>query len=525
MTYEVLGIKEREYRKLKDYIGSNPEDALNNFFDIQKMLTGWEKELAIISQKEEWHALFSRLLEAAANPFAYYFCFSFLATVTKDAGLWEDLIVRTYQDDALTTGQKQFLYFQYTYIFFLFPACITEKSKNIMVDLYTDIYETYKSHVKIPLQFIPKEERNKDLVFVLTTQMLNLNHGPTKTVLDRCEVLEKTMGKRVVIIDTCESFQSDSWIPFYCLIKQNSNDELAKEETLAYNGREYMYVQLESNSDLEEAAAAVLEFVCKNKPYFILNIGGLSVISDICSNVVPTVCLSTVFSGRAVTRGQFQIVGRPLGQEDEIWRKQHELPEDHLVESLFTFSFKEQAHTYSRKELGLPENQFLVVLVGGRLDDEIDEDLEAVMERLMQQGIAFVFVGFYSRLEMMRESRPVYKTMAYDLGWQDDVLAVDECCNLYLNPRRLGGGTTVVEAMSKGLPAVVMDYGDVGVTAGPDFHVKDYEDMYQTILRYATDAEFYDNQSKKAYARASRLLDSAGEFQRVIRKIEESPRF
>lgn len=102
------------------------------------------------------------------------------------------------------------------------------------------------------------------------------------------------------------------------------------------------------------------------------------------------------------------------------------------------------------------------------------------------------------------------------IGVQDDVLAVLEVCDLFVNPIRVGGGTSAAEALSKQLPVVSTDYGDIAATVGADFLVRDYADMSKTIRRYCEDTEFYKAQQKKAAARAERLLDTAGEFERVL---------
>ena len=104
-------------------------------------------------------------------------------------------------------------------------------------------------------------------------------------------------------------------------------------------------------------------------------------------------------------------------------------------------------------------------------------------------------------------------------------MAVDECCDLYINPKRLGGGTSVAEALYKGLPAVTLDYGDVGVGAGSDFLVKDYEEMYKKVILYAQDKEFYEKMSKRARERAVELMNSRSEFLKIIQKAEESDAF
>lgn len=47
-----------------------------------------------------------------------------------------------------------------------------------------------------------------------------------------------------------------------------------------------------------------------------------------------------------------------------------------------------------------------------------------------------------------------------------DVVGVLGCMDLYVNPKRLGGGFSVIEAFHAGIPAVSIRYGDVSVAAG-----------------------------------------------------------
>ena len=51
---------------------------------------------------------------------------------------------------------------------------------------------------------IIKHVKNKDLVIILTSQFLSMNHGPTKTALDRAYILQKYYGKKVFLINTAE---------------------------------------------------------------------------------------------------------------------------------------------------------------------------------------------------------------------------------------------------------------------------------------------------------------------------------
>ena len=268
----------------------------------------------------------------------------------------------------------------------------------------------------------------------------------------------------------------------------------------------------------------IMNVIQDERPYFVLTVGE-SLVGDLCSNLVPVIEISTVPSGRIRTKAQFQVIGRRVNEDDRTWMKNCGLPQDHIVESLFTSAFKPQTHQYNRTQLGLPENQFVVLVVGGRLDDEIDEECIQIFNRLAAKGICIAFMGVFNRYTSLIKENELFQKNTVYLGFQEDVLAVNECCDAYLNPKRIGGGTSCAEALYKGLPVVTLNYGDVGIGAGEDFHVESYEDMYNQVLRYAEDREYYALMSQKAKERAAKLTDSKTEFIRVIQTIEQSNRF
>ena len=155
----------------------------------------------------------------------------------------------------------------------------------------------------------------------------------------------------------------------------------------------------------------------------------------------------------------------------------------------FTFSFKPQQDHYTRADLTLPEEKFLVATVGWRLDDEITGAYLKMLEEAVgeEPAIHVVFVGRFHRFGEALAGYPVLQAHATNLGEQQDVLAVLECMDLYVNPARSGGGSSAAEALSKGLPVVTLPVGDVAVAAGETFEVEDYPAMQRQILRYAAD--------------------------------------
>ncbi|HEX3076748.1 MAG TPA: glycosyltransferase, partial [Lachnospiraceae bacterium] len=111
------------------------------------------------------------------------------------------------------------------------------------------------------------------------------------------------------------------------------------------------------------------------------------------------------------------------------------------------------------------------------------------------------------------------------IGYCNDMLALNSICDLYVNPHRMGGGFSIIEAFHEGVPGVTMDYGDVATAAGEGFCVNDYEDMVDTIKKYMEDREFYHYMSERAKERAVLMTDSISAMEEIICKAERSKYF
>ena len=73
----------------------------------------------------------------------------------------------------------------------------------------------------------------------------------------------------------------------------------------------------------------------------------------------------------------------------------------------------------------------------------------------------------------------------------------------------------IVEKVSKGLPGVTINFGDVAAAADPDFCVENYKEMVLQIKRYIEDKEYYIKMSKKAKERVEQLTNSKAAMEEI----------
>lgn len=416
---------------------------------------------------------------------------------------------------ALRVEEKLLLYWQISGMLFTckdVPMDLTCKRLKLwrhMSDCYSDNFPH--------LEMI--KNRRTDVVLVTVQQFLSMTHGPTKTVLDRAYILTQ-MGKKVFILNTAELY-GGSMVDVNQPMRASYLPYLSQYDELEYLGVKLPYIQFKNDMPNVQGTQMFLEYLEELRPSYIVNVGGESLTLDCAAKIVPVLNINTVPSTIVPSLATKQVIGRKVNKEDCLLLNCLGLRQDSVIESRFTSSLNQQKRKYSREDLSIPKHCFAIVVVGGRLTQEVDLEFIKMMESALIAGGHLVIVGKMDNYEELCGSSLVLKEHSIYLGMQSDVLAILECCDLYVNPKRLGGGTSVIEAMYKGLPVVTLNYGDVSLGAGADFCVSDYEEMNKTISHYMTDTKYYAEMSQKAKKRAEFMLDSKQAFAELMIKFEK----
>lgn len=448
------------------------------------------------------------------------FLYSMLVNLDYNPKYMEEFARYVIEEKRLNYKNKYFLFYQITQFVFLHPEFETEEVLTAKWELLKQVEAEIKQEIKMPLHRIPRQECNPNMVVVITEQFLGTQHGPTKTALDRCAIIKRGMGKEVLLINTAEFMPMNGRLSILGGKRGNYDETLCQKEYQTWQGVEIPYFQVENVMPEAEVEELLLHVIEQIKPMYVINIGGSSLFAGLADELVPVITVGTTQSGLATTLTTYQTVH---GKLDEKWLhvlKNVGKNERHMIEGIFTFSLREQTETTTREKEGLPENQFLLAVVGGRLDEEVTEEFFHMLKSVVSKEIGIVFIGKFEHFGEMTAKYPEIKPYAYYLGFCQDILSKLEICDLYVNPTRKGGGTSVVEAMSKGKPAVSVDFGDVAGIIGEEFCCKNYEEMAEIIKRYAQDRAFYEERAQAAGKVADVYLDTASEFKRIMEEYD-----
>jgi hypothetical protein len=455
------------------------------------------------------------------NVKAYIYLSSVIINITLAS---EDLItLEKYivENTGINVGEKFFLFYQIKSLMFCNKSLVTEQTLLLRWQLYRQVMQIYSELINIELSYIPAEKRNHNLVFVVTEQFLITEHGPTKTALDRCRTLITKLNKKVILINTAEFGEFHNRCMFYNCKYGNYIYENLDLKQIEWKNVKIPFVQCDNDMPTIETLDILLKIVYRLKPEYIVMIGGNSIFANLADNIVPVLAVGLSPSAMETTMVSYQTLTRKLDEQDI--RVLHEMgkSEDSIIQSVFTSGLKEQTEHITRQQLGIPQDAFVLAVVGARLDVEVTNSFCDMLESVLNEKIVVAFLGEYNEYcKINKEKYPKLKKYSYYLGFCTDILAYLECCDLYVNPIRSGGGTSSVESLYKGVPVVTTEYGDVPTNVGEEFWVKDYEEMKKVIKRYYSDSEFYQKQSEYALQRVKRLLDTDGEFVKIISEME-----
>jgi hypothetical protein len=352
---------------------------------------------------------------------------------------------------------------------------------------------TEQLEVRYP--YVPWEDRNENLVIVVTNQLLYDQHAPSRNVKDICSAL-MDMGKEVLLIVAVDKENDNDLEQSWCNpLFINYIDEYTGKFKLTYYQQDISGYQILLHKNNLQEIRDIIGDIYNLKPQFIWYMGGTSVFADIC-NTFTTVASMPFASGYTISDASIMIE-HTHDISDEHVKTEEYIAKEHQIMMHFDYQQKIRLsnHKYSRKDFNLLEDSFLITVIGNRLDDEITPDFMELLSKLLQisSDIHIVFIGkMKERNDLIDESRMHY------LGYQMDMIGVLGIMDPFLNPPRKGGGTGASWSLVHGIPVITLDRCDVASYVDEDFICKDEKEICKMVEKYVFDKTYYQKQSLKA---------------------------
>ena len=360
--------------------------------------------------------------------------------------------------------------------------------------------------LKLDYPYVKVENRNKKRIAIMTEHVLNELHAPTKVVLDFAYVLQEYMGYEVMIF----ACPCDARLPYdlwHNPVSINVNPEYKDFDMLInHKGKILRGYQVNMTQSSPKEYSMMLSMIYYWNPLFVFEMGAINPIMDVMNKFTTVVAMSMSI-GCPISEGE--ILFRLDKTDDELEqiysnslnRGQKQIFADGKIPVVVKKSNKEN----NRSDFGLSDDQYLIAIVGNRLDVEVDDECVQLMKEILKQvhNVAFLIIGEVDTLKN-KFTDTIFDERVLYLGFCEDLMGVYNIVDLYMNPQRKGGGFSSSMAIQAGVPVVTLPNCDVAYNVGEEFVVENYEQMKEIICKYATDSVFFEKQKEQAEVNSKR---------------------
>lgn len=381
---------------------------------------------------------------------------------------------------------------------------------SIMRKVHKKSIESFEHKIKGEFSWVPVEEREKKHIVIITEQLLNFQHAPTRMVMEFAYILQEKMNYSVQIY-TCTS---NLRLPFE--LWPNTRWYVGREgKCFEIRYKEHLFTI--NNCTIKETSidlyTSMLNKIYKWNPIFVLNMGVANPIADLPRKFTTVVAMGMTIECPV---SEAQILLREMQNKKEleneyalsIGKEQIQV----FLEKRIPPIIEKHGAIYQREQWGLPNDKFVVAIVGNRLDWEVDEKFASLIKKILHENkkIVFSFIGNVTKVKKFFEEDDEKDRIFY-LGYCKDLIGVYHLVDLYLNPVRLGGGFSAAMALEAGVPVVTLQNCDVAYYAKEEFCVDNIQEMEKIIYKYADNLEFYEAQQRKIKNIVSKDLEKSVE--------------
>lgn len=341
---------------------------------------------------------------------------------------------------------------------------------------------------------------NEQFVLFLTNQFIANQHGPTLTVLNFASAI-KNMGMHPIVICTTSVAKSAHYVypvptPIFF---GNVRNEYFKTDTLfdldtgqqqphpggsvvRCWGQQFDFMQTTPMDDPTHLVDLV-DFVNKLNPRFIIGVGGLNPVLEFIAKSRP------VLNVPCVTSLVLPLYAVPVVNRDLTDADQQRIASLGVHHPVFSSRLPFRLRQYDCVKTSQPTDAKLkFVMVGYRLEQEIRGEFLQTLLAIKRQfsNAAFVLIGPDAIADYPAE----LQECSYFTGRISNSIDIISACHFMLNPKRQGGGTSAVEALSLGIPVLTEAYGDVYQYIGDPFVFSTDAERLEFIQLYLTDPDF-----------------------------------
>ena len=429
------------------------EQALTNFL---LLLFKNLKEIDKKVQKEVFDELFTYIGSEDVGFKEKTYIASLLVMIHGGDERLAEFIMDTLLED------EEYVEYHYEVVANIMFYCTNEniaKHDNFYLDLRSEIgkiadWISKDKKLKFP-DCQAKKSNTKKIAFIVD-QLISINHSPTKLMLDYARNIRKYYPDYEVKIFVEDNLYCKNEIGIIPYLYTSAISSSIKDEHYKYLDDKsikicYANVNLSKKNRTINLANKVSEF----NPDVILTNSDISVVSRIFYKRVPIVFMSMggdYFSNLADAYLCINVdVTLELNNSYKL------LDRNKIYMFKYGLEFKKPKKKLNREIYGVNEDNFIMITVGNRLDAEMDKEFIDYITKFIMDNtdVKWFIVGGRNIPYIQEKFSHLLKDKIIKIKYEDDLPALYRICDVYINPRRKGGGISIAMAMKEGLPVVL----------------------------------------------------------------------
>lgn len=360
-----------------------------------------------------------------------------------------------------------------------------------------------------------KTNRSIHKILVLVGELSDNKHSPTLVSVQLCKILEE-LGYEVVVMPLDNSsnifWEFPVFSPIYNLASYSSKkfEDYHKEVFSSHMTIEYIDIIAP-----REKMQFELDKIVKFSPDLIVDMGTQnSILSYVYSKIFPTLYLSTAGGQSSNYFTFFGVHNHDMFVEvNEIY---HSVDYKKEVVSYFLPMIPKVQNKYERDtypEASISKDDFILISVGNRIGKEMKSDFIDIVCRklLVKQNIKWLIVGGQSDYLSQKYSGFLEANKIEYIAYEDDLPALYQICDVYISPKRQGGGTSAFWAMYYGIPVVQplsIQADTIAIIGTENAAGENYEQMAEYVLNLWGNSEKYAEASDKMRKRALYIVET-----------------
>lgn len=516
---------QRGERKLNEFLtlicDAMEHTKIGGFMKLRELEPELKRQYDVLDQQSQWDCLGGIAEAIKQNGKFQMLLFSYLLSALRDEKV-EYFIENMLIEENTPLLSRINTIRQLWKAVFSFPMVTDEKRHYIIQNsIYIDLVTQIRQELHMELQYIPFEQRNKNRVILMIEPLLGEVHAPTQKMINIYCWLQKLGYEVYVYATNMRQIEISEYWNWYnslvdvCVYEETGSIEL-KLLGVPIKGYNLNYTEENYFEELKNAIRDIKEY----NPAFILTVGDSNILAELCGDFT-TVCAMACVNQPAQTAQS--IIVRYFRCTEEENRKYLEWtrPDQKIFEMVCVDELNANTESdVDRKDYGIAEDKFVILVAGNRLDTEVTEEVKRVFQTILEQNeVLFVFIGDCPKLENELSKEADHYLF---LGAVDDFKGIMRIGNLFLNPPRQGGGTGAFYAVENDVPVLTLPDCDVA-QVGEAFTCERLWDMPEIVNSYMHDAAFAEEQRENCKKSAAAIygVDSLGNIRSFCKELQE----